>query len=299
MKRNIVSILAAFIFMYMASYATGIGVEYQSDNKEFAKGNTINTRFEIPDGYRRVEYPEGSFANWIQNLPLKPSGYETHLYNGALKPKKVAVAVVDMDVEPYDLQQCADALMRLRAEYLFQQGRFKEISFHLANGFECDFDKWAKGYRVKVTGNTTSWYKKNNNEDYSYKNLRDYLLFVYKFANTTSLYYESETTSDVEVGNFYISPAKSGRYGHVVIIVDKIVNENDPDDFAILLAQSYMPAQEIEVLMPKAKYKEDIIGKYWTRPHADFYNSTEGEILTPEWKFSNNDFYNSKLKKFK
>ncbi|MGH7599664.1 MAG: DUF4846 domain-containing protein [bacterium] len=44
------------------------------------------------------------------------------MYNGAPKPNQAAqYRVLAIDVGNKDLQQCADAVIRLRAEYLFGQ----------------------------------------------------------------------------------------------------------------------------------------------------------------------------------
>lgn len=56
---------------------------------------------------------EGSFAEYLRNLPLKPHGTKVKYYNGEEKPNDVYVAVIDIDVGTRDLQQCADAVIRL------------------------------------------------------------------------------------------------------------------------------------------------------------------------------------------
>lgn len=53
-----------------------------------------------------------------------------------------------------DLQQCADAVMRLRAEYFYDQKAYDKISFTLTNGFKVDYSEWIKGNRIVVNGNT-------------------------------------------------------------------------------------------------------------------------------------------------
>lgn len=260
-------------------------IQERTLSEVFIPGNTVKTRFEVPEGYKRVEYPDSTFAGWLQNLPLKPIGYETHLYNGELKENKVASAVIDMDVDPVDLQQCADAIIRLRAEYLFSKGSYSDIHFNFTNGFRCDFDKWAQGYRIKINGNHTEWYKKYDTPDYSYKNLREYLLKVFEYAGTASLAKElnwPDFRNNIwEVGSILITPASNGQFGHAVIVVDKIVNEKDSTDIAVLFAQSYMPAQEIEILKP-AKY--NFLGDYTKINFKEGVGSTLS-ITTPEWNF--------------
>lgn len=43
-------------------------------------------------------------------------------------------AVIDIDVEKRDLQQCADAVMRLRAEWLWSIGTKDRIAFNYTGG---------------------------------------------------------------------------------------------------------------------------------------------------------------------
>ncbi len=54
---------------------------------------------------------------------MKPAGAPVLTYTGAPKWRQdVHVAVIDIDVGKRDLQQCADAIMRLRGEWLYGRG---------------------------------------------------------------------------------------------------------------------------------------------------------------------------------
>lgn len=206
-----------------------------------------------------------------------------------------------MDIDSVDLQHCADAIIRLRAEYLYSKGLYDKIHFNFINGFRCDYKKWAEGYRVKVVGNNAKWVK-TNNKDYSYKTFREYLLTVFTYAGTISLYKELEpiTTSgdstDFGIGTIIINP---GSPGHAVIVVDMIENVEYPEHKAVLLAQSYMPAQEIEILKgngDEVAYLDEDSEKYWTTGHIgepQLY-CQGGLLYTPEYIF-----HNKKLIKFK
>ena len=82
-----------------------------------------------PEGYKRLAADGASFATWLRNIPLKKER-AVYLYNGKLKPNQSAqFAVVDISVGKKDLQQCADVVMRLRAEYLFAQKKYGGIGF--------------------------------------------------------------------------------------------------------------------------------------------------------------------------
>ena len=71
----------------------------------------------MPEGFARDVANDGSFAEYLRNLPLKTHGSKVEYYDGREKSRSdVYCAVIDMPIGDKDLQQCADALMRLRGE---------------------------------------------------------------------------------------------------------------------------------------------------------------------------------------
>lgn len=150
-------------------------------------GQTVEKTIIPPTGYVRETCDEHSFAAYLRRLPLLPAGSKVLLYNGQEKRNQsAAYAVIDMEIGNKDLQQCADAVMRLRAEYLWGQKRYGEIKFNFTNGFPAEYKKWADGNRIKVNGNKVKWYAAGE-KDYSYKTFRNYLNWVFMYAGTASL----------------------------------------------------------------------------------------------------------------
>lgn len=240
----------------------------------YADGNTISERFKVPAGFKRIETQAGSFAHFLQNLKLKPAGTKVKYYDGREKLRNVYLAVVDYPLGKRDLQQCADAVMRLRAEYLFSENRKDEIKFRFVNGFLADFSKWAEGYGISVIGNTVSWVRNEKNND-SYESLQKYLDIVYAYASTLSL--EKELTdkplSDLFIGDVFI---QGGSPGHCVIVVDMAINTKT-DEKIFMLAQSYMPAQDIQILIG------DVKDSPW------FSADISDTLIMPEWIFDITD----------
>jgi hypothetical protein len=236
-------------------------------------GKFISERIDVPKGFERTPVEAGSFGAYLRSLPLKPHGSPVLYFNGDTKPADVHVAVLDIDIGDRDLQQCADAAMRLRAEYLYSKGEFEEIHFNFTNGFRADYSKWIQGYRVAVSGNKTSWIKKTG-EASDYRNFRRYLDIVFAYAGTASLAKELNTIDikDMQIGDVFI---KGGSPGHCVLIVDMAKNKETGEKL-FLLAQSYMPAQDIHLL----KNPNNNENNPW-------YALKTGENLdTPEWDFS-------------
>ncbi len=231
-------------------------------------GNTVVTRFSVPNGYSRKSYAARTFGNYLQQLPLKPAGTLTKRYNGETKPNKVAAAVIDISVGTSDLQQCADAIMRLRAEWLFAEKRFDEIAFDLTNGFNMKYSEWKKGKRLNSACNgwTTGGAASETNDDFM-----NYMKKIFTYAGTLSLSNELQpkNITNLEVGDVFI---KGGSPGHAVIVVD-VAEGREGKIF--MLAQSYMPAQDIEILK-----NPNVAG---TSPW--FKASEIGILETPEWDF--------------
>jgi len=155
-------------------------------------------------------------------------------------------------------------VMRLKAEHLYKQKKYSEIHFNfLSDGKPRYFKDYANG-------------------DYSEKKFRSYLNWVYAFANSASLHDEMKKVDDItaiEPGDVLIQ--KKNPYGHAIIVVDMAKNEKG--EKIVLFAQSYMPAQELQILInPNDKEL------------SPWYHLEEGDIHTPEWEFTSEH-----LKRFK
>lgn len=240
------------------------------------EGSTVQERILPPAGFQRIEVAENSFGNYLRNLPLKPHGSKVFYYDGREKSRRVHEAVIDLDVGKRDLQQCADAVIRLRAEYLYHQGLYEEIHFNFTNGFSAEYYKWMEGYRIAVEGNNVRWISSTDFSN-TYENFRKYLDLVFAYAGTLSLEKELKTVSidNMEIGDVFI---QGGSPGHCVIVVDMAINEETKEKL-FLLAQSYMPAQDIHIL--KNPEDEEI---------SPWYSLNFGEVLlTPEWRFNRDD----------
>ncbi len=152
-----------------------------------------------------------------------------------------------------DLQQSADAVMRLRAAYLFQQKRYSEIDFK---------DNDGKDYLLTPP--------------YTVENFQHYLDKVFSACGTASLSKQlhNKTMKDLHAGDVLI---RGGFPGHAVIIIDAAVN--DQKEIVYMLAQSYMPAQNIHILVNPMQ------------PSISPWYKLDGSkrIITPEYVFYNNE----------
>ncbi|KAB3531775.1 DUF4846 domain-containing protein [Alkaliphilus serpentinus] len=238
------------------------------------EGTTIEERFLLPEGFERLEVEEGSFAAYLRRLPLKAHGTKVSYYDGRTKNKSgVYIGVVDMDIDDRDLQQCADAIIRLRAEYFYERGEIDKIHFNFTNGFRADYSKWMEGYRVSASGNDVKWVKTAEASN-NYDSFKKYLNIVFAYAGTISLENElmAVAVEDMKIGDVFI---QGGSPGHAVVVVDMARNETT-GEVIFLLAQSYMPAQETQILVnPMDEYL------------SPWYSLSFGETLrTPEWVFN-------------
>lgn len=203
-------------------------------------------RFNPRKGFTLVNSAKGSFQEWLSYLPMEPKGTDIKLFNGKKKSFQLLNAgVIKIDIGDKDLQQCADAVMRLRAEYLYASKRYKAIHFNYTSGFKAEYAKWRKGYKISVKNNKVSYYLKKKSTDTTYVGFQKYLYNVFNYAGTYSLNKElkSQSTKNIKAGDVLII---GGFPGHVIIVL--AVAQNAKGEKEVLLGQSYMPAQSIHVL---------------------------------------------------
>ena len=262
-KRTNAVLIAALLGMAAGAASAEAAPRYLWRAEPSVQGAaTLAGRIPAPAGFERVPAPQGSFAEWLRNLPLSPEGTPVRLYDGRLKwSQDKHVAVIDIDTGTRNLQQCADAVMRLRAEYLLASGRARDIAFNDTEGKRLAF-RGAPSDR---------------------KAFQRYMIQVFSYAGTYSLEREMSRLplADMRIGDVFI---KGGFPGHAVLVVD-MAAKGASGERRFLLAQSYMPAQDMHVLKDPKSHD----GTAWYKmPEAG------GELVTPEWIFQT-----SQLRRFK
>jgi hypothetical protein len=208
--------------------------------------NTVKERFSAPEGYDWIEEKSDSFGYFIEHFRLKDYGSPVLKYDGTpIATQHLHEAVFDIDTGSKDLQQCADAVIRLRAEFLFKTGQFDKIQFHFTSGDLVTWNDYKSGMRAFVNGNSVSFRKTAVSDD-SYKNFRNYLDLIFNYAGTISLNQETKPVvknSDLKTGDILITP---GSPGHVVFISGVCSNKQGHRLF--LLGEGFTPAQSIHIL---------------------------------------------------
>lgn len=213
-----------------------------------------------PDGFKQLAGPALSFDAFLQKQKLK-SDKTVYLFDGQKKANQSAqYAVLDISVGEKDLQQCADAVMRLRAEYFYEQGKFERIEFY-------------NGKREKL-----NYTKRLNGKQNSRENFMKYMDYVFSYCGTASLPYslKNKAIKDLQIGDILLKP---GSPGHTVMVMN--LAENVKGQKVYLLAQSYMPAQDIHIL--KNPMNSNL---------SPWYELNDDEVIdTPEWKFYKGQLY--------
>jgi hypothetical protein len=183
----------------------------------------------------------------LRNIPLKEGKPPIYLYNGEKKFFQWAnYAVIDIDAGDKDLQQCADAVIRLRTEYFYSKGHYDSIAFNFTSGDRFRYSDWLKGVTPIINNNDVTWKrlpKRKNNRTI----FLQYLEILFTYAGSYSLSEELlkvRDLSDIRIGDVFV---EGGFPGHAVIVVD--IAENTKEGKKIfLLAQSYTPAQDMHIV---------------------------------------------------
>ena len=222
MKNRIYKVLIVFLLFSLQSFL------YAEINYLNKKGMTVETRYSVPKGYKRVSVEKGSFAEFLRNQKLKPYGEKALYYKGKEKTSRgIYDSVFDVEIGN-------------------------------------------QGYRINVQGKGS--YVKKANPSNTYKDFKSYMNMVFAYCGTLSLEKEMKIQSldKMKIGDVFI---KGGSPGHVVLIVD--MAENDKGEKIFMLAQSYMPAQQTQILINPS---DRDLGVWYSLKGKDV-------LITPEWDF--------------
>jgi len=241
-----------------------------------AENYTISTRFTPPKNAERIETTD-PFALFLRSVPLKEDNAKVKSFDGKILKTNFYDAVIDYDISAYDRQQCADAIMRLRGEYLFSIGEFDKINFHFVSGFLAEYSKWIEGYRIEVNHETNevTWIQSSPPGN-TYADFRSFMEVVFTYASTLSLDKElqSVSTDEMQIGDVFVRP---GSPGHAVIVVDMAQDLSNGTKY-FMIAQSSMPAQDIHILKNTK-----------TKSLSPWYKSNFGDSLViPGFDFDKN-----------
>lgn len=221
-KKTILFLIGAIpvILLVLASWLLWGGVSNPGNRERIGD-------IAVPLGFERVSVEPGSFGEYIRSFPLKKRGSHMEYYNGNLAyGQYFGYAVLDLKMLA-NTEQCADAVMRMRAEYLWNKGLYGSIHFRSVSGKD-------QNYSGKADR----------------KAFEKYLRGVFDNSNTSSLRREMKPKllADIEPGDVFVyeSP-RVGYYGHAVLVVDVAINEKTGQK-AIMLAQSSTPALTMHII---------------------------------------------------
>jgi len=235
--------------------------------------DTLKSRHAAPHGFERVAAAPGSFAAFLRHLPLKPKGTPLRLYDGAKVSWPIyAGAIVDLDLGKRDLQQCADTLIRLYAEYRYAKGAAESLSFNFTSGDAFPYADYLKGRRPQVSGSEVSW-RMGGETQHGRKAFRRWLDTIFLYAGTASLARDLPRVKlkDAQIGDLFIAP---GFPGHTVMIADMAVDATGSRK--MLLVEGFTPAQDAHVL----KNVNPLSAGDW----YDLEN--DEDLITPVWRFT-------------
>jgi Domain of unknown function (4846) len=215
----------------------------------------------VPSGYHRIPVAPASFTAWLRNIALKKDR-TVYLFDGRPKRNQDAqFAVLNISVGKQDLQQCADAVMRLRAEYLYSIHDYRAIDFYTEQGTRLNFEQWAHARGPNSYGS--------------------YLTTVFTYCSTRTLEKQLLPVTNyrtISGGDVLI---RGGSPGHAMLVTD--IAEDAEGTRIYILAQSYMPAQDIHIVYNPG---DPVISPWYRAEGAGAY------IQTPEWTFKTNELRN-------
>lgn len=232
---------------------------------------TLEERFPTSAGFTRVKLDSRSFGSFLRNLPLAAPNTPVLSYRGDVIREgnhPHVAAVVAIDVGNRDLQQCADAVMRLHAEWRYARGD-RNQAYRAADGTNLTFARYAAGSRLHFDGKKLSFVQSEKRAETTHALMREWLDEVFGWANTGSLARDGKKIKydDLRPGDFFV--VTGVPFGHTVLVLDMAKDAQGRK--ALLLGQSFVPAQNFHVLRPNPASAWFVV------------NEEEGAVDTPFW----------------
>ena len=139
-----------------------------------------------------------------------------------------------------------------------------------------------QGLRPHIENNNVSWLQTEQLQN-NYILFKEYLETVFMYSGSYSLKKELIPVNNMKMINIGDVFIHGGFPGHAIIVLDMSISKEN-NQIAVLLAQSYMPAQDIHILVNE------------NNPDMNpWYLVGQGEQLyTPEWTFNWSDLYKFK-----
>jgi len=207
-------------------------------------GDTLSTRFGLPEGFVRTPVPDGSFAAYLRNLVMEPDGTEVVLLDGQVKWARDYAAVVKTYVSQRDVMREAQAMYYLQMSYLFDKQDYARIKAKFMTGFSFDYTRWRQGERITVNGSSVSW-SQSEVPDNSREGFYAYLDTVFSYTNFTTLR-ETLTVAegDIRIGDVLYSASNPAA----AMIVADCADNPATGERIVLLLQGGNPAQPLQVV---------------------------------------------------
>jgi hypothetical protein len=228
----------------------------------------LAARLPVQAGYWRVVLPDRSFGQWLRYLPLLPPGTPVRAVDGAALlsgDSPYLAAVVDLDLRRN--QECADVILRLRAEYLRWANREGEIAVPTGEGVSLSWPQWKRGTRPRQYGGRLRLMAGAAAPDGSRASFDRYLASVFAWCGTYALEQMGRPVAlgGLQPGDYFV---RGGSPGHAVLVAD--LARDAAGHAQALLLQGYMPAQSAHLIS--------------TGPGGPWYELAPGQpLVIPGW----------------
>jgi hypothetical protein len=201
-------------------------------------------------GYTVFADEAESWTEWLRLLPLAAPGTPVRNYRGEIVvpgDDEHLAAVVAMDLGTQNVQQGADVVLRLHAEWRWWVKDLRMLYLSDAK-VELPLQKWVAGERLVAREGKPTWIRQAEPKPkLDYADFRAYLDSVFTWSDSEALLADSVPLApeSLEPGAFFLH---EGPPAEVLIVLD--VAASPAGKRAMLLAQGLNPAEDIHVIRP-------------------------------------------------